>query len=207
MRFIFLLAALLAALLAGIFAFKNSSSFVSVQVRGPSIQGDHHGAFYKLIGHSEKSIEDGSSVLIWTTATFPGGPQGLAYAVIVRGLDREDGAGWSASRNGRTYSDQQGIKAEFNATGGGAEMSLSYAVDMVPPGPDGPRGAVESTERLLGSFSPGASLAPLDLESGRLFVVEISEDGASMEQFKVGLPAIEGDDIDENQLLSVISGE
>ena len=203
MRFILLLA----ALLAGIFAFKNSSSFVSVQVRGPSIEGDHHGAFYKLIGHSEKSIEDGSSVLIWTTATFPGGPQGLAYAVIVRGLDREDGAGWSASRNGRTYSDQQGIKAEFNATSGGAEMSLSYAVDMVPPGPDGPRGAVESTERLLGSFSHGSSLAPLDLESGRLFVVEIAEDGASMEQFKVGLPAIEGDDIDENQLLSVISGE
>ena len=203
MRFILLLA----ALLAGIFAFKNSSSFVSVQVTGPSIAGDHHGASYKLTGHSMKSIEDGSSVLIWTTATFPGGPQGLAYAVIVRGLDREDGAGWSASRNGRTYSDQQGIKAEFNATSGGAEMSLSYAVDMVPPGPDGPRGAVESTERLLGSFSPGSSLAPLDLESGRLFVVEIAEDGASMEQFKVGLPAIEGDDIDENQLLSMISGE
>ena len=203
MRFILLLA----LLLAGIFAYKYSGSFVSFQSSGPSIAGDHHGARYKLTGHSEKSIEDGSSVLIWTTATFPGGPQGLAYAVIVRGFDLEDGAGWSASQDGRTYSDQQGIKAEFKATCGSSELSLSYAVDMVPPGPDGPRGAVESTERLLGSFSPGASLAPLNLESGRLFVVEMSEGGASMEQFKVDLPAIEGDDIDENQLLSVISGE
>ena len=203
MRFILLLA----VLLAGIFAYRYSGSFVSVQVTGPSIAGDHHGASYKLTGHSMKSIEDGSSVLIWTTATFPGGPQGLAYAVIVRGFDLEDGAGWSASQDGRTYSDQQGIKAEVKATHGSSELSLSYAVDMVPPGPDGPRGAVESTERLLGSFSPGASLAPLDLESGRLFVVEMSKDGASMEQFKVDLPVIEGDDIDENQLLSVISGE
>jgi len=207
MRFILLLAFLLAGIFAYVSFQSSGPSIVSYQTRGPSTVGDHHGASYKLTGHSEKSIEDGSSVLIWTTATFPGGPQGLAYAVIVRGLYREDGAGWSGSQNGRTYSDQQGIKAEFNATGGGGEVSLFYAVDMVPPGPDGPRGAVESTERLLGSFSPGASLAPLDLESGRLFVVEISEDGASMEQFKVGLPVIEGDDIDENQLLSVISGE
>ena len=70
------------------FAYKSSGSFVSFQSSGPSIAGDHHGAWYKLTGHSEKSIEDGSSVLIWTTATFPGGPQGLAYAVIVRGTPK-----------------------------------------------------------------------------------------------------------------------
>lgn len=74
---------------------------------------------------------------------------------------------------------------EYGHRGAGAASSLTYAVDMVPPGPDGPRGAVECGERLLGSFVLGAVNAPaeepVDLGAGRVFVAKVSEGGVSLD--------------------------
>ncbi len=212
MRFVLLLV----ALLAGIFAYLFSAgTFLSVSKEwgftGPSLAGDFHGATYSLKAHSMELLEDDSTVVIWTTATFPGGPDGLAYAVIVKGLDWRGPSGLSSSQSNRANSHDEGLLAELEMSGGGAAISLVYAVDMVPPDPDAPRGMVECQERLLGSFLPGsvnvAAEEPMDLGSGRVFVAEVSEEGVQLDQFDMDLSGVDGVEFSVDELYARIQGE
>ena len=212
MRFVLLLV----ALTAGIFAYLFSAgTFLSVSkvwgVTGPSLAGDFHGATYSLKAHSMELLEDDSTVMIWTRATFPGGPDGLAYAVIVRGLDWKGPFGLSSRHSSRANSHDKGLLAEFEMASGGAAISLAYAVDMVPPGPDDPRGMVECQERLLGSFLAGsvnvAAEEPMDLGSGRVFVAEVSEEGVKLDQFDVDLSVLDGVEFSADELYARIQAE
>ena len=202
-------------LLAGLFAYVVSSgTFLSVSKAwgstGPRVAGDFHGASYDLNAHSMELLEDDSTVMIWTTATFPGGPQGLAYVVIVEGLEWDGPSGLSTSQSNSARSHDEGLLAEFEAAGGGAAISLTYAVDMVPPGPDSPRGAVECGERLLGSFVLGSVNAPaeepMDLGAGRVFLAKVSEGGVSLDQFDVDLPGMDGAELSADELYDSIMG-
>ena len=212
MRFVLLLA----ALIAGIFAYLVSTgAFISVSKEwgstGPSLAGDFHGAMYELKAHSMELLQDDSTVIIWTTATFPGGPEGLAYAVIVKGLDWKGPPGLATSQSNRAHSHDGGLLAEFEMAGGGAAISLAYAVDMVPPGSEVPRGMVECQERLLGSFLAGsvngAAEEPMELEAGRVFVVEISKEGVELDQFDVDLSGMDGVEFTADQLYAQLQGE
>lgn len=215
MRFVFLLVVFLIGLAAYVV---SSGSILSVSMdwgaTGPSIAGDFHGAEYELNAHSMELLEDDSTLLVWTTATFPGGPQGLAYVVIVKGL------GWkgpsvlttlTTSQSSRAEANDKGLLAELEMSGGGAAISLTYAVDMVPPGPEGPRGAVVCEERLLGGFTLGSVQVPadqpMDLGSGRVFVAQVSKEGIALDQFDVDLSLLGGAEFTADELHDRIVGD
>lgn len=212
MRFVLLLVAILIGLAAYVV---SSGSFLSVSKdwgsTGPSIAGDFHGAEYELNAHSMELLEDDSTLLVWTTATFPGGPQGLAYVVIVKGLEWKGPSGLTTNQSSRAASHDKGLLAELEMSGGGAAISLAYAVDMVPPGPEEPLGAVVCEERLLGGFTLGSvhvpADQPMDLGSGRVFVAQVSEEGIALDQFDVDLSLLGGAEFTADELHDRIVGD
>lgn len=212
MRFVLLLVAFLVGLAAYVVSAGSFLSFSKAWgTTGPSIAGDFHGAEYELNAHSMELLDDGSTALVWTTATFPGGPQGLAYVVMVKGLDWDGTSGWSTTHSSRAESHDQGLLAELQLAGGGAAISLAYAVDMVPPGADRPRGAVVCEERLLGGFTLGSvhvpADQPMDLGSGRVFVAQVSEEGIALDQLDVDLSLLGGGEFTADELHDRIVGD
>lgn len=202
---------------------------VDLSIQGQKAVGDFHGADYELRSNSAELLEDGSTLVVWTTTDLPGAPRRLAYVVLVQGLDWTGPTSGSHCASGEYKSVEQGLVADLDLAGGGLELSLRYAVDMVPPGPGEPAGepagAVVCEERLSGFFARDvngiasldfdpelddpyrAEVVPLDLRKGRVFLVDLGAEQVAPDQFDLPLPDVTGGDLTAAEIHARLLGD